>query len=164
MLVLRKDERHKLKEPLGDLFPNFDDVIDYLDKDDFIISVGDVTTRNLIDSGLHPNLGIIDNFIQRKESDTNLNYDTTVLKCLNPAGTLTDSLWETIEKVLDSNNSGNYLIVVEGEEDLAVLPCILMCPKEAKILYGQPNEGVVLVNAKTMISKAEELLNIFEEA
>jgi len=34
---------------------------------------------------------------------------------------------------------------VDGEEDLAVIPCVLMAPEGSLILYGQPGEGVVLV-------------------
>ena len=37
-------------------------------------------------------------------------------------------------------------IVVDGEEDLATLPAILYAPLGSVVIYGQPNEGSVLVN------------------
>jgi len=36
-------------------------------------------------------------------------------------------------------------IVVDGEEDLATLPAILYAPLGSAVVYGQPNEGSVLV-------------------
>jgi uncharacterized protein (UPF0218 family) len=49
---------------------------------------------------------------------------------------------------------------VDGEEDLAVLPCLLNSPKDAFILYGQPNEGVVLVKVDEAYPRA---LNYYKQ-
>ena len=38
----------------------------------------------------------------------------------------------------------DVLILVDGEEDLAVIPLILAAPFGVFILYGQPGEGVVV--------------------
>ena len=35
-------------------------------------------------------------------------------------------------------------IIVDGEEDLAVIPLVIAAPLASVVLYGQPNEGVVL--------------------
>jgi hypothetical protein len=35
-------------------------------------------------------------------------------------------------------------IVVDGEEDLAVIPLVLTARDGAVVLYGQPREGIVL--------------------
>ena len=37
-------------------------------------------------------------------------------------------------------------IIVDGEEDLATLPAILYAPLGSAVVYGQPNEGSVLVD------------------
>jgi len=37
-------------------------------------------------------------------------------------------------------------IIVNGEEDLATLPAILYAPVGSVVVYGQPNEGSVLVH------------------
>ncbi len=40
---------------------------------------------------------------------------------------------------------GDTLIVVDGEEDLAVIPCVLFADEGDVVLYGQPDEGIVAV-------------------
>ena len=50
-------------------------------------------------------------------------------------------------------------IIVKGEEDLAVLPCILIAPQETIILYGQPNEGLVYLKACDVVEKAKKLMS-----
>jgi len=37
------------------------------------------------------------------------------------------------------------VLVVDGEEDLAVLPAIVAAPAGASVVYGQPDEGMVHV-------------------
>ncbi|HJK04728.1 MAG TPA: DUF359 domain-containing protein [Methanocorpusculum sp.] len=55
------------------------------------------------------------------------------------------------------------MILVEGEEDLAVLPLIERLPDGALILYGQPNEGVVVCEVTPVLRQhAKELLSYFE--
>ena len=41
---------------------------------------------------------------------------------------------------------GSLFLVVDGEEDLLALPSILFAPLNAYVLYGQPNEGIVVVS------------------
>ena len=40
---------------------------------------------------------------------------------------------------------GSVLVRVDGEEDLAALPAVLVAPDGAAVVYGQPGEGMVLV-------------------
>ena len=42
-------------------------------------------------------------------------------------------------------------ITVFGEEDLLVLPVCIHAPDNSIVLYGQPNEGLVLVEITTEI-------------
>ena len=143
--MLRLDTENKdiiceLKRPLGKLYPDFEDAIDEIKSSEFLISVGDATFGNLTKYELYPNIGIIDNVIQRKTHAHEIIRADHILKANNPAGTITDDLWETIGQALELSNSGEcYVIEVAGEEDLAVLPCILMAQPETTILYGQPN-------------------------
>jgi hypothetical protein len=56
------------------------------------------------------------------------------------------------------------VILVEGEEDLAVIPLILAAPEGAMVLYGQPGEGVVVCEVTDAAKeKAETLLSCFVE-
>lgn len=157
--------RSELKKPLGDLYSSLNQALSRLSPEDFIISVGDVTTKNLVDHGIYPRLAIIDHRIQRKKSNQKITYPAKILKAENPPGTITRDLWETIEDALQLifKSSENFLIIVNGEEDLAVLPCILLSPEDSVILYGQPGEGLVMLKSGDVKNKAENLINTFEE-
>ena len=161
---LNKDVIAELKKPLGKLYPDFEDAIDEIKSSKFLISVGDATFSNLIKYELYPNMAIIDNLVQRKNYDHDVIHTENILKANNPAGTITDDLWETIGQALELSNTGEcYVIEVEGEEDLAVLPCILMAREDATILYGQPNEGLVILKVSDTIDKAQTLIDAFIE-
>ena len=161
---VNKDIIAELKIPLGKLYPNFEDAIGEIKSSKFLISVGDATFSNLIKYELYPNMAIIDNLIQRKNYDHDVIHTENILKANNPAGTITDDLWETIGKALRLCDNGEcYVIDVAGEEDLAVLPCILMASEDTTILYGQPNEGLVILKVSDTIDKAQTLIDAFIE-
>lgn len=165
--MFRLDENliGEFKAPLGKLYVDFEDAIPKIKEAKFLISVGDQTTKNLVDIDLIPNLAIIDNRIQRKDHNYDIIRTENILESDNPAGTITEDLWETIEKAisLTLEDNENRIIVVEGEEDLAVLPCLLIAPEDAVILYGQPNEGLVFVNVYEGKDKATKLMTYFNE-
>lgn len=165
MFVLKEDLIHKFKEPLGELFPDFKDALPAIKEAKFLISVGDQTAKNLVDNDIIPDLGIIDGRIQRKDHNHTIITAENILDAENPAGTITKDLWETIEFAINTtlNDKEKRFIVVKGEEDLAVLPCILLAPAETVILYGQPNEGLVFVNVSDVINKAKELMSYFHQ-
>lgn len=161
MLVLEDNSRYEFKKPLGKVYPLFTDAITSIKSSKFIISVGDATTNNLLKEDIYPNISIIDNLIQRKNHDYEIIHTENVLNAINPPGTITDNLWETIEIAIEKSTTGNcenQLIIVDGEEDLAVLPMILMAPEEAIVLYGQPNEGLVFVNVFDVKDNVKELI------
>ncbi|WP_409201073.1 GTP-dependent dephospho-CoA kinase family protein [Methanobrevibacter sp. DSM 116169] len=148
---------------MGKLYPSFEDAIPEIKKSEFFISVGDATLNNLIQNNIYPNLSIIDNLIQRKNHDYKIIKSELLYNAKNPSGFITENLWETIDTAINSaiNNDNHHLIVVDGEEDLAVLPCILIAPDETTIAYGQPNEGLVLLKVSDVKNKAENILNNF---
>ena len=159
---LNKDIIDELKKPLVKLYPDFEDEIDEIKSSEFLISVGDATFNNLTKYELYPNIGIIDNLIQRKNHTHEIIFADHILNADNPAGTITDDLWETIGQALELSNSGEcYVIEVAGEEDLAVLPCILMASPETTILYGQPNEGLVVLKVSDTKNKAQKIIDAF---
>ena len=155
----------EFKVPLGKLYADFEDAIPMIKEASFLISVGDQTTKNLVDNDLIPNLGIIDNRIQRKDHNYDIIRTENILDADNPAGTITENLWETIDEAISLalEDNENRIIVVKGEEDLAVLPCLLIAPEDAVILYGQPNEGLVFVNVFEGKGRAERLMTFFNE-
>ncbi len=163
MLLLKKERRKIFKKPFGKIYPTLNDINRSILKNHFTISIGDETTNNLLNADLIPKIGIIDNIIERKTSKHSIEYNAVTLNTVNPPGTITDELWATIQKSFDIAPKSNVLIVVEGEEDLAVIPCVLMAPEGSLILYGQPGEGVVLVETDKVKETAEEMLDNFEE-
>jgi uncharacterized protein (UPF0218 family) len=50
------------------------------------------------------------------------------------------------------------LILVEGEEDLLTLPCIVESPDNALVLYGQPSEGLVVVSTNAEARQEASLI------
>ena len=62
----------------------------------------------------------------------------------NPSGTLSTESIVLIHDLITQNIDS--LVVVDGEEDLLALPSILFAPLNAYVLYGQPNEGIVVVS------------------
>ena len=71
-------------------------------------------------------------------------------------------MWDAIEKAF--NTDGTTRIVVDGEEDLATLPVVAMAPDNTKVLYGQPNEGIVIITVNSTVRKrAKNFLNRMRE-
>ena len=104
-----------------------------------VIVVGDVTLKNALEVGISPSLVIVDMKTKRagvEKTDEN----RAVVK--NPPGMITKELWNQIHENIEVDGAE---IIVDGEEDLAVLPCVLEADWDTVILYGQPDEGIVLV-------------------
>jgi len=52
-------------------------------------------------------------------------------------------------------------IIVTGEEDLLVLPVAVFAPGNSVVLYGQPNEGLVLVQITEEVrNKAKSIMDL----
>lgn len=151
--VLPTRYREEFRKPLGEIFT---DIKDISLKERRVIVVGDVTFWNLKKRGVSPFLAVVDLRTQRKRMKLNLRG---TIKVKNPPGNITMELWESIREGMKSGG----IIVVEGEEDLAVIPCILEGRSGDIILYGQPNRGVVKVEInKESKEIARKLLNLME--
>ncbi len=154
-----------LKKPIGTLYKNVEDAIN-LCRNKNIVCVGDVVFLNLIRRGILPKLAIIDfktKRIKKIEIEEEILKKFKVFYAKNPPSTLTKDIYEKISNALSYKHS---LIIVDGEEDLTVIACLLICDESYVILYGQPDEGVVLVkiNEETLekISFILNLTRIFE--
>lgn len=176
---ITKEAETLLKEPFGTLFagPESDHSIaikkaldSIIENNSPIIGVGDVTVKSLQDIGNIANIALIDEKTKRmvwegfREIDQSL-YDC-VIECQNPPGMLTKSLFESCKIAIDNwtINRLKTLIVVDGEEDLAPLLLHLLAPINAAILYGQPNQGVVVrITGLDSKSRCQSLINLFEE-
>ena len=65
----------------------------------------------------------------------------------NPPKCISNDLWLAIESAYYNIGKDTLRIEIEGEEDLAALPAILLAPRDVTIIYGLPNKGVVIVKA-----------------
>jgi uncharacterized protein (UPF0218 family) len=140
MLRLPEAHRDLFKRPFGTLYGCIGELLPRLEGR-AVYAVGDVVTHNLVDSGLVPDIAIIDGYTMRSPCTRSPLLQARRLTAKNPPGTITDELTEAIDDLL-RNPPG--VIFVDGEEDLAVIPLVLAAPIGAAILYGQPGEGVVL--------------------
>ncbi|MDD1763299.1 MAG: DUF359 domain-containing protein [Methanobacteriaceae archaeon] len=167
MLILKKSLRPEFKKPIGTLYPSLDEAEDFLASqkpDTLLVSVGDVTTRNLQERGLIPHLGIIDNQVERKPAQHDVVYDNVTLKADNPPGSVTEDLWDTVRQGFQLIKAGyRVLILVNGEEDLAVIPAVILAPPGSLVLYGQPGEGVVICEVDHIRDKVVKMKKMLEE-
>ena len=147
MLRLPDELRPLLKRPLGQLFTNVAAAVERLQQlhPAELIAVGDVVTAGLLEAGLKPDVAVVDMMVMRSPVDEKTkrvieNFEVEIVRVKNPAGTITRELREALEEAKPL-----LKIVVDGEEDLATIPAVLSAPLGSVVVYGQPGEGVVLV-------------------
>jgi uncharacterized protein (UPF0218 family) len=140
MLRLPEACRGLFKRPFGTLYGSIDELLPQLE-DRPVYAVGDVVTHNLLAAGVAPDIAIIDGYTMRTPCNRSPLLRARWLTVKNPPGTITAELEDAIEEVVRDPPA---VIFVEGEEDLAVIPLVLAAPDGAAVLYGQPEEGVVL--------------------
>ena len=168
LLVLPEELRSELKKPLGKLCKGdglecIKAMGSELKVAKKIAAVGDMTAFYLMEASIDPDLAIVDNKTKRMPAPvhvrTSLERDSyKTIKVTNPPATLNIEL---IELIKDSFAGKERIkIVVDGEEDLATLPAILYAPIGSAIVYGQPNEGSVLV--KVTSEKKEQVKYLME--
>ena len=154
--------RDSLKSPMGLLIKDSEvtkeNILRIMSKDAFLITVGDATTEKMIKFGLDPSLQIVDSMEKRNKRNLPLGKTRTILECVNPAAEITDESISVIKKAFQADMP--VRIIVKGEEDLLVLPVALYAPENSVILYGQPNEGLVIVKVTEEIrNKASKIMN-----
>ncbi len=155
---LPEELRDVFKKPFGEVFEGSDlgpaEGIRKRLGGEKVIVVGDVTLKNVLAAGIMPGLSIVDMKTKRKKSEepfdvANLGFKadqidvSNVVKVKNPPGTISKDLWETIHEYIEKEEDS--VILVDGEEDLAVLPCILEADWDSVVLYGQPDVGIIFV-------------------
>ena len=145
-LQLSPTQSQILKKPMDQLIPNKQVKKKLLELDPAKLAiVGDASTKAALDLGMSPNIICIDGYTQRGESidlPTLKNHQKIQIK--NPAGTISSN---AVKKILENIQTKNLQIKVEGEEDLLTLVLLLLLPLDHTIIYGQPNQGIVLLKA-----------------
>ncbi len=144
---LPKSLREEISKPQGRMYKNINNFAKKY-KHSGIITVGDETTRRLIRLGVKTDLSIVDFKVNRKFLFKNLTdlgiFNVKSIQVDNVPGTICNGLSCAIFNYFDKNLK-SFVIKVNGEEDLAVIPCVLLAPIGTLIAYGQPREGLVLL-------------------
>ena len=90
-----------------------------------------------------------------RDSDDTIN---TNLSCRNPPGEITEESMQIIQKAFSCESP--VRITVDGEEDLLVIPACVFAPENSVVMYGQPNEGLVIVTITPEIrAKVQKILD-----
>jgi len=165
-ITLPESVRPLFRKLFGTLYTGTgDDTIRKLSKDldspTKLISVGDVTTFHLLNSDIIPDILIVDDRTKRGPASDRVVVGTKhkgfiEISVDNPAGVITGDLIDAVGDAIAS--SYRVRIFVRGEEDLAAVPAMLMAPEGSAVLYGQPDQGVVLVQITE--SKKEEIRDL----
>jgi GTP-dependent dephospho-CoA kinase len=140
MFTLPEEHRRFFKEPFGTLHRDIKDILPLL-SGERVYAVGDVVTHNLRKNGIVPAVAIVDGFTMRTPCKRMPDLTGNCIRVKNPPGTITDDLILALDHAV---THPPVTIVVDGEEDLAVIPMVIAAPLGSIVLYGQPNEGVVL--------------------
>ena len=123
----------------------------------FIATIGDICTLKIFKEIREPNLCIVDmktkrNIELKPEQKTIMEkIGTKEVEVVNEAGTISNELWNSIKVAIKDNT--NTKIIVKGEEDLAALPVISMAKMGAKVIYGMPDKGMVVVDVNQQEKK-----------
>jgi len=156
--TLPETERKAFKEPLGPIFTEADDLL--ADAGEPIIAVGDVVTYHLVRAGVTPHLTLVDGLTERQavaeEIGRGMPAVDRVETVESAAGTISAPLVEALVAGLDRDEP--TLVRVDGEEDLATLPAILVAPDGASVVYGHPGQGMARVDVTPEVREQVRVL------
>ena len=161
-LLLPEKDRQVFKEPLGTEL--YDDDLGSFHAQTTLITVGDVVSLTFRRHGIRPFLSIYDGITERREMTefATLVEDEEKDEVVNPAGRITRELVESIRGHIEGTGG---LIKVIGEEDLALIPAVLLAPMGTDIVYGWPGRCMMRITTDEGIrSKMEHLVSKMEEA
>jgi uncharacterized protein (UPF0218 family) len=119
-----------------------------------VVAVGDTVSRNLHEYGVPARLLITDNKRRRRRVKPVVFLGRSVVRVRNPAGVITEEAVAAVREALEG--SAQVHVVVDGEEDLLVLVAVAFAAVGGLVVYGQPDEGVVVVRV-TAEKRAEAL-------
>lgn len=164
--------RPQLQKPLGEIISQeYSKKQISSHKDDIIITVGDITTETFFYCGIQPSLIIIDLHVERKPYQTLAQYKLPkkydVMHVKSGPGFISKAALKALDLWKKGiRNRSRVAIVVEGEEDLMVIPVIAIAPIGSIVYYGSPpisgKEGLVeVIVTKEIKNRVKELINQF---
>lgn len=149
-LIMPESMREELGKPLGKVLTAMD-VKRLLRSETFRVTVGDIATKTFLDAGTRPFLAIIDGKVGRKpfrevvdrlQSEKASPFKARAVK--SGPGYISK---EAVKAIRGGKGGGTHprVLLIDGEEDLLVLPAVIHAPIGAVVYYGQPGEGLVEV-------------------
>jgi uncharacterized protein (UPF0218 family)/cytidylate kinase len=136
------DLREKLREPYGDIFSDMVKAAEKMKGTD-IIAVGDYVSYLLYSHGIMPKVFVTDGKVRRKPYYKQIPLDYETVRARNEPGCITNELWMAAQQALETGNPAR--IVVEGEEDMAVLPLVLLAKEGSSVIYGLFDKGSCVI-------------------
>jgi len=192
-LKLPISQRKKFTKPLGKLIPGKrEDTIakvisflkqereSYKDVDFRVYCVGDIVSQDFLKIPflrVMIKICIIDEKTRRQRIDTPFKeIFEEIIELKNPTGTISKETWSKIRELIKKNKKA-LVKIIEGEEDLLVIPLIselfLFENIKSYVFYGQPPitnsekpipEGLVMVEVTKKIKKlVMKLINLMEK-
>ncbi|MDZ4228783.1 MAG: pantetheine-phosphate adenylyltransferase [Patescibacteria group bacterium] len=125
------------------------------------IAVGDIAAVTLLNQTIAPDLAIVDLKTRRQPVFPDLKSLGLKpgLTAPNPAGTINR---RAVKQLLRCLNQKLSSLLIDGEEDLLVLPTVLLAPLQTTVFYGQPNRGLVkIIVTETAKAKALKFVTLF---
>lgn len=175
-LTMPESMRTILGKPMGNILRGKDIATAIrLHTNDTVITVGDLSTKTILDAGVNPRLVIIDGKIGRKPYTAAYESLTSKArlwgaqkpgfeKVKSGPGFMSREAIEVIQDcfIHPSSSITHHVLIIDGEEDLLVLPVIQYAPLGSILYYGQPGEGLVEVIVTDVVKKdAQHLLSRF---
>ena len=165
LYVMPEELRHELGAPVGKVLTSIEDISNEIVGSKFIVTVGDIVTLDILETGRIPDISIIDYMTQRMPMDQVKEkfskYNQPEIMVINPASQITRDMWNAIKDGYD--NPRNLRIVVDGEEDLAALACIALAPPGTTVIYGIPNRGASIHHVDAELKQlVSDVLNKME--
>jgi uncharacterized protein (UPF0218 family) len=153
--------REVLKKPLGKITKDPSSI----PKNKVLICVGDTASDTVLVAGFRPKLMVYDGMTHRRHvgvSKRISSYDAKEHRVKNPAGSLEKEVFSLFRRILKAGEPAK--VFVEGEEDLTALAAISEAPLASVVVYGQPDEGLVIVDVDERIKdKVKTIMKEMED-
>ena len=149
-LVLPESQRAAFKEPLGREMDESE--LDIDNAQTRYITVGDVVSLTFRRHGVRPLLSIYDGSTERREMTDFARLVEGEAKEVvsNPAGRITAGMADAVRRGIGGEVD---LIRVDGEEDLALLLCLLYAEDGTVVVYGMPGRCMMAVTTDGAVRK-----------
>ncbi len=132
--VLTDKKRKVLENPMGV-------IVKSPKKGSLVGVVGDISLESFVKNDWAFDYGVFDGKNRRIKSKSNVKVDFDY-QVTNPKGMIRSETVDVVKKMLREPKG---MLKIRGEEDLLVLPLILLMPLESFVYYGQPGVGLVEV-------------------